>query len=188
MRFGERLWVVPSWTPPPEPDAINLLLDPGLAFGTGTHPTTALCLEWLDSLDLKDKVVIDYGCGSGILAVAALLLGAREAYCVDNDPQALTATQNNAAHNGVAKKAHTFMPEDLPAVTADVVVANILAGPLAMLAPTLAAHSRPGTLIALSGIIQPQAEELKAVYSEWFDMDGLAIKEEDWCRLSGRHR
>lgn len=188
MRFGERLWVVPSWTPPPEPDAINLLLDPGLAFGTGTHPTTALCLEWLDSLDLKDKVVIDYGCGSGILAVAALLLGAREAYCVDNDPQALTATQNNAAHNGVAEKVHTFMPEDLPAVTADVVVANILAGPLAMLAPTLAAHSRPGTLIALSGIIQPQVEELKAVYSEWFDMDGLAIKEEDWCRLSGRHR
>lgn len=188
MRFGERLWVVPSWTPPPEPDAINLLLDPGLAFGTGTHPTTALCLEWLDSLDLKDKVVIDYGCGSGILAVAALLLGAREAYCVDNDPQALTATQNNAAHNGVAEKVHTFMPEELPAVTADVVVANILAGPLAMLAPTLAAHSRPGTLIALSGIIQPQVEELKAVYSEWFDMDGLAIKEEDWCRLSGRHR
>lgn len=188
MRFGERLWVVPSWTPPPEPDAINMLLDPGLAFGTGTHPTTALCLEWLDSLDLKDKVIIDYGCGSGILAVAALLLGAKEAYCVDNDPQALTATRNNAAQNQVAERIHTFMPEDMPAITADVIVANILAGPLAMLAPSLAAHSRPGTEIALSGIIQPQVEELKKVYGEWFDMDGLAIKEEDWCRLSGRRR
>jgi len=187
MRFGDRLWVVPSWTPPPEPAAVNLLLDPGLAFGTGTHPTTALCLEWLDSLDLKDKTVIDYGCGSGILAVAALLLGAREAFCVDNDPQALTATRNNAAHNGVGERVHTFMPEDMPAQTADVIVANILAGPLAMLAPALAAHSRPGTQIALSGIIRPQVDELREVYGQWFVMDGLAIKEEDWCRLSG-HR
>ena len=187
MRFGDRLWVVPSWTPPPEPDAVNLLLDPGLAFGTGTHPTTALCLEWLDSLDLKDKVVVDYGCGSGILAVAALLLGAREAFCVDNDPQALTATRNNAAHNGVGERVHTFMPEDMPAQTADVIVANILAGPLAMLAPALAAHSRPGTQIALSGIIRPQVDELREVYGQWFVMDGLAVKEEDWCRLSG-HR
>ncbi|HET8730214.1 MAG TPA: 50S ribosomal protein L11 methyltransferase [Moraxellaceae bacterium] len=188
MCFGERLWVVPSWTPPPRPDAINLMLDPGLAFGTGTHPTTALCLEWLDSLDLKDKVILDYGCGSGILAVAALLLGAREAYCVDLDPQALTATRNNATHNKVDDRVHVFMPDELPDITADVVVANILAGPLAMLAPALASHSRPGTVIALSGIIQPQVAELKQVYGEWFDMDGLAIKEEDWCRLSGRHR
>jgi ribosomal protein L11 methyltransferase len=189
MRFGERLWVVPSWTPPPEPAATNLLLDPGLAFGTGTHPTTALCLEWLDSLDLKDKVVIDYGCGSGILAVAALLLGAREAWCVDNDPQALTATRNNAGHNGVDERIHTFLPEDMPAgIAADIIVANILAGPLAMLAPTLAAHSRPGARIALSGIIRPQVDELREVYGEWFDMDGLATREEDWCRLSGtRH-
>lgn len=189
MRFGERLWVVPSWTPPPEPAAINLLLDPGLAFGTGTHPTTALCLEWLDGLDLKDKVVIDYGCGSGILAVAALLLGAREAFCVDNDPQALTATRNNAAHNGVDDRIHTFMPEDMPAaVRADIIVANILAGPLAMLAPVLAGHGRAGSRIALSGIIRPQVDELRAVYGEWFDMDGLAMKEEDWCRLSGQRR
>lgn len=188
MCFGERLWVVPSWTPPPRPDAINLLLDPGLAFGTGTHPTTALCLEWLDSLDLKDKVILDYGCGSGILAVAALLLGAREAYCVDLDPQALTATRSNATHNKVDDRVHVFMPDELPDITADVVVANILAGPLAMLAPALASHSRSGTVIALSGIIQPQVAELKQVYGEWFDMDGLAIKEEDWCRLSGRHR
>lgn len=188
MRFGERLWVVPSWTPPPRPDAINLLLDPGLAFGTGTHPTTALCLEWLDSLDLNDKVVIDYGCGSGILAVAALLLGAREAWCVDNDPQALTATRNNAEHNGVAARVHVCMPEDMPAISADVIVANILAGPLAVLAPDLAGHSRGGGEIALSGIIRPQVDELRKVYGEWFDMDGLATREEDWCRLSGRRR
>lgn len=186
MRFGERLWVVPSWTPPPEPHAINLLLDPGLAFGTGTHPTTALCMEWLDGLDLKGKTVIDYGCGSGILAVAALLLGAKEAWCVDNDPQALTATQENARRNGVSERLHVFMPEDMPGITADVIVANILAGPLAMLAPTLAGYCRSGGEIALSGIIQPQVEELKQVYGQWFVMDGLAIKEEDWCRLSGR--
>lgn len=189
MCFGDRLWVVPSWTPPPQPDAINLLLDPGLAFGTGTHPTTALCLEWLDSLNLQGKVVIDYGCGSGILAVAALLLGAKEAYCVDNDPQALTATRNNAAHNKVDDRIHTFMPEDMPSgIKADIIVANILAGPLAMLAPTLAAHSKATSQIALSGIIRPQVDELRGVYSEWFDMDGLAIKEEDWCRLSGTRR
>ncbi len=188
MRFGDRLWVVPSWTPPPQPDAVNLLLDPGLAFGTGTHPTTALCMEWLDSLDLQGKTVIDYGCGSGILAVAALLLGAKEAWCVDNDPQALTATRNNAEHNGVGERVHVFMPDDMPDMQADVIVANILAGPLAMLAPVMAAHSHAGTQIALSGIIRPQVDELREVYGEWFDMDGLAIKEEDWCRLSGTRR
>lgn len=188
MRFGDRLWVVPSWTPPPQPDAVNLLLDPGLAFGTGTHPTTALCLEWLDSLDLKGKTVIDYGCGSGILAVAALLLGAKEAWCVDNDPQALTATRNNAEHNGVGERVHVFMPDDMPALQADVIVANILAGPLAMLAPIMAEHCHPGSRIALSGIIRPQVDELREVYNQWFDMDGLAIKEEDWCRLSGTRR
>jgi ribosomal protein L11 methyltransferase len=188
MCFGTRLWVVPSWTPPPEPNAINLLLDPGLAFGTGTHPTTALCMEWLDSLDLNDKVVIDYGCGSGILAVAALLLGAKEAYCVDNDHQALTATRDNAERNGVAARIHTFMPEDMPSVSADVIVANILAGPLAILAPTLTGYSHAGTHIALSGIIKTQVPELRDVYEQWFDMSGLAIKEEDWCRLSGTRR
>lgn len=188
MCFGKRLWVVPSWTPPPEPNAINLLLDPGLAFGTGTHQTTALCMEWLDGLDLEGKTVIDYGCGSGILAVAALLLGAREAYCVDNDPQALTATRSNAERNGVAGRVHTFMPEDMPVISADVIVANILAGPLAMLAPTLTSYSHPGTQIALSGIIRSQVDELREVYRQWFDMDGLAIKDEDWCRLSGTRR
>lgn len=188
MRFGERLWVVPSWTPAPQPDAINLLLDPGLAFGTGTHQTTALCLEWLDGLDLRDKVVIDYGCGSGILAVAALLLGAREAWCVDLDPQALTATRDNAERNGVSDRVKVFMPEDMPSITADVVVANILAGPLGMLAPTLAGICRSGGDIALSGIILSQVDELREIYGQWCDMDGLATRDEDWCRLSGRKR
>lgn len=188
MRFGERLWVVPSWTPAPQPDAINLLLDPGLAFGTGTHQTTALCLEWLDGLDLRDKVVIDYGCGSGILAVAALLLGAREAWCVDLDPQALTATRDNAERNGVSDRVKVFMPEDMPSITADVVVANILAGPLGMLAPTLAGFCRSGGDIALSGIILSQVDELREIYGQWCDMDGLATMDEDWCRLSGRKR
>lgn len=193
MRFGERLWVVPSWTPPPEPNSINLLLDPGLAFGTGTHQTTALCMEWLDSLSLTDKVVVDYGCGSGILAVAALLLGAREAWCVDLDPQALIATRENARRNGVEDRIHVFKPEDFPAdfnqgQAADVVVANILAGPLAQLSGTLAGLCRSGGDIALSGIILSQTEELKQVYSQWFDMDGLAVRDEDWCRLSGRKR
>jgi ribosomal protein L11 methyltransferase len=193
MRFGDRLWVVPSWTPPPQPDAINLLLDPGLAFGTGTHQTTALCMEWLDGLDLQGKVVVDYGCGSGILAVAALLLGAREAWCVDLDPQALTATRDNAERNGVADRVRVFMPEDMPAdfnngEGADVVVANILAGPLGMLAPTLTRFLKSGGDIALSGIITSQVDELREIYGQWCDMDGLGIKDEDWCRLSGRKR
>ncbi|MDP1540782.1 MAG: 50S ribosomal protein L11 methyltransferase [Moraxellaceae bacterium] len=186
MCFGDRLWVVPSWTPAPNPDAINLLLDPGLAFGTGTHQTTALCLEWLDGLDLKDAVVVDYGCGSGILAVAALLLGAREAWCVDLDPQALLATRDNAERNGVSDRVKVFMPEDMPSVKADVVVANILAGPLAQLASTLTGFLKPSGQLALSGIITSQVDELVSAYSPWLALDTLAIKDEDWCRLSGR--
>jgi len=191
MAFGSRLWVVPSWTPPPQPDAINLMLDPGLAFGTGTHQTTALCLEWLDGLDLRDAVVIDYGCGSGILAVAALLLGAREAWCVDLDPQAITATLSNAERNGVADRIHAFLPDDCPPEfpgigEADVVVANILAGPLSALAPQLCAYLKPGGRIALSGIIRSQAEEVQRSYAPWVDLCDWGIRDEDWCRLSGQ--
>ena len=186
MCFGDRLWVVPSWTPAPNPNAINLLLDPGLAFGTGTHQTTALCLEWLDGLDLQDAIVVDYGCGSGILAVAALLLGAREAWCVDLDPQALLATRDNAERNGVSDRVKVFMPEDMPAVKADVVVANILAGPLAQLAGTLTGFLKPTGQLALSGIITSQVDELVSAYSPWLALDTLAIKDEDWCRLSGQ--
>lgn len=189
MQFGDRLWVCPSWREPPEPNAVNLLLDPGLAFGTGTHATTALCLQWLDGLDLAGKTVIDYGCGSGILAIAALLLGAREAWCVDNDPQALISTRNNAEHNGVADRVHVCLPEDFPAeITADVVVANILAGPLVELAPVLSARCRPGGVLALSGLIRPQVDDVREAYDPTFDMDGLAIRDEDWCRLSGTRR
>ncbi len=189
MRFGQRLWVVPSWTPPPQPEAVNLLLDPGLAFGTGTHPTTALCLEWLDSLDLQGKTVIDYGCGSGILAIAALLLGAQRAIAVDNDPQALTATIANAERNGVAERLQVLAAEDADTLTpamADVVVANILAAPLMALAPRLSALTRAGGQIALSGLIRSQEEEVAGVYASSFRLDPVAIREEDWCRISGR--
>lgn len=186
MCFGSRLWVVPSWTPPPQPDAINLLLDPGLAFGTGTHATTALCLEWLDGLDLQDKIVVDYGCGSGILAIAALLLGARQAYCVDTDPQALLATKDNAARNRVADKVTVCFPDAMPPIEADVVVANILAGPLAELAPVLAKLCHTNGDLALSGIIDSQVDELKTAYAPWFVLDQLKTKDENWCRLSGK--
>lgn len=185
MCFGRRLWVVPSWTPPPQPDAINLLLDPGLAFGTGTHATTALCLEWLDGLELKDKIVVDYGCGSGILAIAALLLGAKHAYCVDTDPQALLATKDNAARNQVGDRVTVCFPDAMPAITADVVVANILAGPLAELAPILAKLCNTNGNLALSGIIDTQVEELKQAYAPWFELNQLKTKDENWCRLSG---
>ncbi len=186
MCFGDRLWVVPSWTPPPQPDAINLLLDPGLAFGTGTHATTALCLEWLDGLDLQDKVVIDYGCGSGILAIAALLLGAKHAYCVDIDPQALLATKDNAARNGVADRMSVFFPDAMPKLKAEVVIANILAGPLAELAPILADLCDTNGDLALSGIIDSQVEETREAYAPWVTLDLLKVKDENWCRLSGK--
>ena len=188
MRFGHRLWVVPSWTPPPQPEAVNLLLDPGLAFGTGTHATTALCLEWLDSLDLHHKTVMDYGCGSGILAIAALLLGADTAYAVDNDPQALTATLDNAQRNQVDERLRVLAPAEIPVdflATVDVVVANILARPLIALAPRLLACLRPGGAIALSGLIGSQCEEVQATYAPYVDFSAVAVRDEDWCRLNG---
>ncbi|HAR06096.1 MAG TPA: 50S ribosomal protein L11 methyltransferase, partial [Pseudomonas sp.] len=145
MRFGRRLWIVPSWHAAPEPDAVNLLLDPGLAFGTGTHPTTALCLEWLDAQTLDDRSLLDFGCGSGILAIAGLLLGARQAVGTDIDPQALEASRDNAERNGIAPERFTlYLPEQLPQEPADVVVANILAGPLVSLAPQITALVKPG--------------------------------------------
>ena len=189
MRFGQRLWVVPSWTPPPVADAVNLLLDPGLAFGTGTHATTALCLEWLDGLDLRDCCVVDYGCGSGILAIAALLLGASSAIAVDNDPQALTATLANAERNGVSERLRVLSATDaadLPAGVADVVVANILAGPLIALAPRLLALLRPGGHIALSGLIRSQQEDVEQAYRTALTFAPVAVREEDWCRVSGQ--
>ena len=186
MQFGERLWICPSWRDVPNPDAVNVMLDPGLAFGTGTHPTTALCLQWLDGLDLAGKTVVDFGCGSGILGIAALKLGAARVIGIDIDPQATQASHDQAERNGVAGQIELYLPTDQPQdVEADVVVANILAGPLRELAPLIAGHGKPGSLMALSGVLESQAPELETIYSQWFDMDPTAVKEE-WCRLSGR--
>ncbi|MGY3863437.1 50S ribosomal protein L11 methyltransferase [Aeromonas lacus] len=186
MQFGERLWICPSWRDVPNPDAVNVMLDPGLAFGTGTHPTTALCLQWLDGLDLAGKTVVDFGCGSGILGIAALKLGAARVIGIDIDPQAIQASRENAARNGVADQIELYLPADQPQdVEADVVVANILAGPLRELAPLIAGHGKAGSLMALSGVLESQAPELETIYGQWFEMDPTAVKEE-WCRLSGR--
>ncbi|WP_312245620.1 50S ribosomal protein L11 methyltransferase [Stutzerimonas nitrititolerans] len=188
MRFGRRLWIVPSWHAAPEPDAVNLLLDPGLAFGTGTHPTTALCLEWLDEQDLRGQQVIDFGCGSGILAIAALLLGAEQAIGTDIDPQALEASRDNAGRNGIdPARFPLYLPEQLPAAQADMVVANILAGPLVALAPQITALVKPGGRLALSGVLAEQAEEVRAAYRDTFDLDPTEEKD-GWVRISGvRH-
>ncbi|MCF5893641.1 50S ribosomal protein L11 methyltransferase [Aeromonas veronii] len=186
MQFGKRLWICPSWRDVPNPDAVNVMLDPGLAFGTGTHPTTALCLQWLDGLDLSGKTVVDFGCGSGILGIAALKLGAARVIGIDIDPQAIQASRDNAARNGVADQIELYLPADQPQdVEADVVVANILAGPLRELAPLIAGHGKAGSMMALSGVLESQAPELETIYGQWFDMDPTAVKEE-WCRLSGR--
>jgi ribosomal protein L11 methyltransferase len=179
---------VPSWHQAPEPEAVNLLLDPGLAFGTGTHPTTALCLEWLDGQDLHDCSVLDFGCGSGILAIAALLLGAPQAVGTDIDPQALEASRDNATRNGIeAARFPLYLPADLPPQQADVVVANILAGPLVALAPQLTSLVKHGGRLALSGILAEQADEVRDAYSTAFDLDPTALKD-GWVRISGVRR
>ncbi|KXU81074.1 50S ribosomal protein L11 methyltransferase [Aeromonas enteropelogenes] len=186
MQFGERLWICPSWRDVPDPEAVNVMLDPGLAFGTGTHPTTALCLQWLDGLDLAGKTVVDFGCGSGILGIAALKLGAARVIGIDIDPQAIQASRDNAERNGVAGQIELYLPAEQPeGLLADVVVANILAGPLRELAPLIAGLGKPDSLMALSGVLESQASELETIYGQWFKMDPTAVKEE-WCRLSGR--
>lgn len=183
IQFGERLWICPSWHQPPAPEAVNILLDPGLAFGTGTHATTALCLNWLDTADLKGKYVIDYGCGSGILAIAAALLGAEKVIAVDTDPQALEATRANAKRNGVDIDA--YLPGECPDEPCDLLLANILAGPLQTLAPRFANLCKPGAGLVLSGILQTQADTVSDSYSAWFAMQP-ATQKEDWIRLSGQ--
>lgn len=187
IRFGQRLWVCPSWRDVPDPSAVNVMLDPGLAFGTGTHPTTALCMEWLDGQDLSQSTVVDFGCGSGILGIAALKLGAKRVVGIDIDPQAIEASQANASRNQVADKIELYLPKDQPALQADVVVANILAGPLAELAAIISAYVRPGGLLALSGILESQATQVMAAYQHEFDFDPIAVKEE-WVRLSARKK
>ncbi len=188
MRFGQRLWVCPSWREPPEAQAVNLMLDPGLAFGTGTHPTTALCLEFLDQAVTGGELVVDYGCGSGILGIAALLLGAKDMLGIDIDPQALMATQDNAQRNGIdAARYQVYLPNKAPKAQADITVANILAGPLAMLAPDIAAYTKKGGKLALSGLLAEQAQSVSDCYSQWFDMNP-AKQQGDWVVLTGIKR
>ena len=190
MPFGKRLWVCPSWLEPPDPGAINLLLDPGLAFGTGTHPTTALCLAQLDSMDLAGCDIVDYGCGSGILAVAALRLGAARALAVDNDPQALVATRDNAARNGIAVAS---MEVVLPGAVdgqawsgrASLVIANILAGPLMDLADTLLGFLQPGGTLLLSGLLDTQAAALCDHYAGRISLR-VEGEKDGWVCLRGK--
>lgn len=186
MKFGKRLWICPSWREIPEPDAVNVMLDPGLAFGTGTHPTTALCLEWLDSLDLEGKTVIDFGCGSGILAIAALKLGAKSAVGIDIDPQAILASRNNAEANGVADRLQLFLSDDKPTdLKADVVVANILAGPLKELYPIISQLPKAQGNLGLSGILASQAQSVCEAYAQTFELEPV-VEREEWCRITGK--
>lgn len=188
MQFGQRLWVCPSWREPPEPNAVNLSLDPGLAFGTGTHPTTALCLEFLDEQVQGNEVVVDYGCGSGILGIAALLLGADSMVGIDIDPQALTATHNNAERNQIASERYqVYLPNAAPKIQADITVANILAGPLVALAEDIASYTKSGGKLALSGLLQEQATEISQCYSQWFDLNPPK-QQGDWVVITGIKR
>lgn len=209
MRFGKRLWICPNGQRPaadllPEPQAPSdarsdtlsharsltpsfIDLDPGLAFGTGTHPTTALCLEWLDGAELDGKTVLDYGCGSGVLAIAALKLGAVSAAAVDIDPQAVTATLDNAQRNGVADRLTVSTVANMDATPADIVLANILAEPLEALAPVLTALVKPGGSIVLSGLLTHQAPRVAAQYAPWFDIEPLSARD-DWARIAGVRR
>ena len=191
MAFGQRLWIVPSWArtswlEQADPGAVALYLDPGLAFGTGTHPTTRLCLGWLDSLDLKGRSLLDYGCGSGILAIAAALLGARPVHAVDIDPQAIDATLDNA-HSNHVQITTSHIPDTGPPISlpeADVVVANILANPLISLAPLLVHSVRPGGRIGLSGILREQADAVQQAYAPWITFHPPDV-DEDWVLLTG---
>ncbi|MDG6895901.1 50S ribosomal protein L11 methyltransferase [Volucribacter amazonae] len=188
MQFGKRLWICPSWREVPDPQAVNVMLDPGLAFGTGTHPTTALCLEWLDSLDLQGKTIIDFGCGSGILAIAALKLGAKQAIGIDIDPQAILASRNNAIANGVENKLQLYLSNDVPAdLCADVVIANILAGPLKELYPIIRTLVKPQGKLGLSGILATQAESICQCYTDSFSLDPVVCRDE-WCRITGKFK
>jgi ribosomal protein L11 methyltransferase len=187
MKFADKLWVCPTDQEQREADTVCLTLDPGLAFGTGTHPTTALCLEWLASHDLTDKTVIDYGCGSGILAVAAILLGADIAHAVDIDPQAITATQDNALKNKVEAKIACYLPEQFVPFQADVVLANILAKPLIEMAEHISALVVSGGQLVLSGILHEQAESVINAYQGFINFNPL-VQQEDWIRLDGIKR
>ncbi len=184
--FGGRLWVVPSWAqaPPLETGQVSLTLDPGLAFGSGRHPTTAMCLAWLTGEDIGSGEAVDYGCGSGILAVAAAKLGARRVWAVDNDPQALEATRRNADANAVGTRVEVCVTQDLPPLTADLLVSNILANTLSSLAQTLSVLLEPGGRLALAGILKEQSPEVVASFAPWCALD-VAAQRDDWVLLAG---
>ncbi|MHA3114866.1 50S ribosomal protein L11 methyltransferase [Acinetobacter sp. ANC 4635] len=192
IQIAEKFWIVPEWLEAPDADATNIKLDPGLAFGTGNHASTFLCLQWLGSIDLKDKIVVDYGCGSGILGVAALLLGAKKVYATDIDPQAVLATKQNAELNGVLDRLFVGLPEEFNAEfksqQADVLVANILAAPLMALAPEFAKLLKADGEFALAGVIEEQVEDVSGVYQEFFDILNIEKREENWCRISGKRQ
>ena len=182
IRISQRLWIVPTWHTPTDPAAINIALDPGLAFGTGSHPTTRLCLRWLDKHLIGGETVLDYGCGSGILAIAAMKLGALSTVGVDLDQQAVQASRDNASANQV--HAEFYLPESASLIQYDVVVANILTNPLRALAPLLAGATKTGGRIVLSGVLDEQASEVMRIYAQWFEM-GPAEIEDGWACLSG---
>ncbi|MDG4552347.1 MAG: 50S ribosomal protein L11 methyltransferase [Candidatus Contendobacter sp.] len=188
MRFGQRLWICPTGQTSPDPRAVNVRLDPGLAFGTGTHPTTALCLEWLDGADLAEKTVLDYGCGSGILAIAAARLGARRVWAVDIDPQALLASDDNAAENEVEDRIELTSPTGLPeALGVDILLANILAGVLVRLAPAFGQWVKPGGSLVLSGILESHADMVRTAFNRDFTFSPDRHRE-DWVLLTGVRR
>lgn len=185
LHVSPRLWIVPTWCEPPDPGAINLRLDPGLAFGTGSHATTGLCLEWLDLHLPPGASVIDYGCGSGVLAIAACLLGAADVRGVDIDPAAVASSRANGAANGV--QASFSGPDGLDSRPAQVVLANILANPLRVLAPLLCGLALPGGSVVLSGVLAAQAEDVARAYEPWLDFEPVQVRE-GWVRLWGRRR
>ena len=191
MRFGRRLWIAPGDCAIEERDAVVVRLDPGLAFGTGTHPTTALCLEWLDSLPLDGKAVLDYGCGSGILAIAALKLGCGSAVAMDIDPQAVTATRQNAEANGVDRELAVLSSAGDVRGPFDVVIANILAGPLVQFAESITSVIRSRGMLALSGVLCEQAADVMTAYEPWIEFEAPVFREQDgqsWSRLTGTRR
>lgn len=186
LEVGRRLWIVPSWCTPPEPEAVNIILDPGLAFGTGDHPTTSMCLAWLSEQSLSGKTLLDYGCGSGILSIAALKLGAAQAWAVDIDPQALDVTRRNAELNSIRAGLQVALPAELPPdFQADIVIANILFGTLIELAPEIKARVRPGGWLVLSGLLgRDQAVEVRPHYDPPFAFEQR--ERQQWMLLTGR--
>jgi ribosomal protein L11 methyltransferase len=188
MPFGKRLWICPSWLEPEDPDAINLNLDPGLAFGTGTHPTTAMCLKWLDSADVEGKNIFDFGCGSGILGIAAMLLGGKSLVGIDIDPQAISASYDNSERNALDKDMISFhLPEDAPKVKTEIVLANILAGPLVELKDSILSYLLPDGLLVLSGILASQAQDVAKAYED--ECNIISIEEDDgWVRIYAQRK